>query len=70
MTVFSSLPFITVYKISLAITSANKGKIKGNKKQENNIISYVVGLLEMLMIIKTKRDTLSPIRKECVSLAI
>ena len=33
MIVFTPLSIISVYKISLEITSANKGKVKGNKKQ-------------------------------------
>ncbi len=48
------MPFISVYKVPLAITSANKGKIKGNKKQQNNITNYIVELFEMLVIIKVK----------------
>lgn len=49
MAVYAPLFFISVYKISLEITSANKGKIKGNKKQQNNITNYIVGLFEMLV---------------------
>ena len=33
MIVFTPLSFISVYKIYLEIKSANKGKVKGNKKQ-------------------------------------